>query len=325
MEETVIVVPRWVVAAIAALFALYPVFLAVMSLRESYLIESVFAIFLYLSAIVPSVVAYRSFSIPPIQAIYNFAVSVSIPALLLPKISPTSVGSYSTWFVGAIASIMAVTAFRRFGLFATAATIIVIVEIIRWGGVDRIASVGVFGAVMFLAAGILVSRGLARISEQTEDYEAAAVQTAALSAASTAARLERKHRTGAALLQALPTLQEIASSSGMLSLEQKTRARTLESELRDGIRGDALINPAMKAAVSKARAAGAEVVLLDDGGLEDVLPADRERILAEVAAAIESVQSERITVRAAKQESYLVSVMATRFGEPKPDLWLRLK
>lgn len=320
-----IVVPRWVVAAIATLFALYPVFLAFFSLRESDFVESISAVVLYLSAIVPSVVAYRGLGIPPLQAIYNFAVSVAIPSLLLPHISPNSVGTYSTWFVGAIASIMAVTAFRRFALMATAATLIVIVEIVNWGGFESVATVGVFGAVMFLAAGILVSRGLERITIQTAAYEAAALETAALSAAATAARLERKRRTGAALMQALPTLQSIASSHTLLSDEQKSKARILESELRDGIRGDSLINPAMKAAVSKARSAGTEVILLDDGGLDDVLPEDRDRILTEAADALAGVQSERITIRAAKHDDWVVSVMATRAGQPKPDLWLKLK
>jgi hypothetical protein len=67
-----------------------------------------------------------------------------------------------------------------------------------------------------------------------------------------------------------------------------------------------------------------EVVLLDEGGLDGVDQELRERILGDVANAIDGVQRGKVTVRTVKGEAWLVTVVATDNPNDPPTLWLRL-
>ena len=97
----------------------------------------------------------------------------------------------------------------------------------------------------------------------------------------------------------------------------------LEASLRDEIRGRGLMTPAIRSAAQKARLRGVEVVILDEGGLDDTSEGNRSEILAKVAAAFEDVHEGRITLRAPAEEAWRVTLVATRAGIAKPDIWLK--
>ena len=102
------------------------------------------------------------------------------------------------------------------------------------------------------------------------------------------------------------------------------RDRLLEAQLRDEIRGRGLMNDEIRYAVRAARIRGAEVVILDEGGLEELTFEERDQILAKAAAAISNISSGRVTLRSPKGEAWKMTVVATRPGVATPDLWLKL-
>jgi hypothetical protein len=121
---------------------------------------------------------------------------------------------------------------------------------------------------------------------------------------------------------ALQVLGTIAS--GAVDEATRLKAKTLEAELRDEIRGRNLINPKLKDSVSVARNRGVEVVLLDEGGLDQSSEIERETYRNILADELDLIREGRVTIRAPYQEKVRVTFVATRPGTAKPDVWLRL-
>jgi hypothetical protein len=317
------IVPRWYVALFGLLYCLYPVALGLMMQQEEFSLYTRASLLLYSAAIVPTVLFYKAVKLPMLQAAFNLMVAAFIPILMLPQLLAEHIGDYSTWFVGGIASLMGATAFRGHRIMASLGAALLIIQVVAWGGPGSIAKVGVFGVIMFLLAGILINIGLERTMKQTEEFEKESLATAAATAALTAARDEHKSRINAALIQVLPLLQQVSVAKKTLTEQQRLQARHLEAALRDDIRGHNLLSATMKAAVTEARQRGIEVLLLDDGGLDDVDQADRERVLALAADAVRSAKAGQVTVRSPKSAEFKVSVLATRSGTARPDIWLK--
>jgi hypothetical protein len=126
------------------------------------------------------------------------------------------------------------------------------------------------------------------------------------------------------LRTALPALNLIAALGGNLNESQKAEALLLEAGLRDEIRGEALLNDAMREAIKAARQRGAEVLVLDEGGLDGLDDAARNELLGRVAASIAGICSGRLTIRAPRGEDWRITVVAVRPGTAEPDLWLKL-
>jgi hypothetical protein len=122
---------------------------------------------------------------------------------------------------------------------------------------------------------------------------------------------------------ALPMLTIIQNQHGALDDNQKLEAKLLEASLRDEIRGTGLINPYVRESVKLARLRGVEVILLDEGGLDHVEQGHKQEILFKASEAISRIHSGRVTLRAPAGESWCVTLVATRPGIAKPDLWLK--
>ena len=318
--------PRTYISATAGLFGLYPVYLAISNLHHiEDLSWTLGAVALYLGAILPSVAGFRSLRLPQAMAALNLVVAVLIPLILLPTIPKSFAGSYATWFVGAISCLIAATAFRLHGVLASFMAVQLVIQLILWGGFGVLGNTGAIGTVIYLAAGLLMAAGLRSTSKATDLHNTETVRIAAETAFKTATRKERQHRINKALRKAQPILSQIANSDKPLSPAQRIEARKLEAALRDDIRGQDLISPAVRRAVDAARSRGVEVTLLDEGGLQGLPDNDVKRILRKVAATVSKVESGRITVRAPQGEAWNVTVMATRSGVAKPDIWLKLK
>jgi len=135
---------------------------------------------------------------------------------------------------------------------------------------------------------------------------------------------ERKSRLGQILQRVVPALSYISASGGKLSETERQTARQLEATLRDEIRGRLLINELTSKAITDARRRGVQVLLLDEGGLDATGETEREQILSKVAAGLESVEEGKVTIRAPRGESWRVTVVATRSGQTKPDIFLKL-
>lgn len=284
---------------------------------------AVIAIMLYLVAIVASMIFYRGPTLPIPQAIFNLVVASIVPLLINSELDPRTADGYSTWYVIGIATLMATTAVRQQKLVAWIGTGILVIQVIAWAGLIDGIQTGLIGALMLVFSGHTISIGLRNAYRDTMAFTKLALDTQTEQVANAAASEERRARLDTALRGALPMLNQIKNQRGKLSAAQRQEARLLEASLRDEIRGRGLMTPDIRAAAKKARERGVEVVILDEGGLDQTTAANRNEILGKVAEAFEGVSEGRITLRAPAEEAWRVTLVATRHGIAKPDIWLK--
>lgn len=318
-------ISRLLLISASLAFALYHAALGILWLPDySNQIFAVGALVIYLATVIPTIVAYDSMKMPIAQGIYNFAAAIFIPILINSQIDESAAGTYATWYVAAIGTLMAATAVRQQQGISWLGVSVMVIEVIRWGGAGAITTTGIIGSLILVLSGQALAAGLGKAGRDAQEFVDQATAAAKEMAATTAIRTERKLRSEQVLRGALPLLQKIRRQAGKLTEDEKFEARLLEAELRDEIRGRNLLNAEVRLAVRNARKRNVEVMVLDEGGLDDIDQSERDRILHDAAQAIDSCDDGRITLRAPAGESWKVTVAAMRPGAPAPDLWLRL-
>jgi hypothetical protein len=80
----------------------------------------------------------------------------------------------------------------------------------------------------------------------------------------------------------------------------------------------------MRAAIKAARERGVEVLVLDEGGLDDLSEDERESVLAKASVSFDFVYEGRLTIRSPKGEDWRITVAAIRPGTAAPDLWVKI-
>lgn len=317
-------IPRWLVAILGLLFGLLHAGLGFASL-DGYKdpILATTAIVIYIVAIIASMIFYRGPNLPVLQAILNLVVAALVPLMTNANLNPRTADMYSTWYVIGIATLMATTAVRQQKFIAWVGTAILVIQVISWAGLIAGIQAGLIGALMLVFSGHTISVGLRNAYRDTMAFTKLALDAQTEKVVNVAASEERRARLDSALRGALPMLNEIKNNHGKLNEDQKQEARLLEASLRDEIRGRGLMTKEIRDAVKSARLRGIEVVLLDEGGLDQISVGHRGEILSQVATAISKVKEGRITLRAPTDEAWRVTLVATRPGIAKPDLWLK--
>lgn len=323
-----IVVPRAVLAFFTLLFALqYPV-LGVFWLAE---FQSqglaILCMAFYVLAILPSVVLYRSINMPTGQVLVNFVVAVVVPMISFTNLEANErliAGTYATWFVGGVGTLLAITAMRGGALWSWIGLLLLLINVVVWGGAGAINTTGLIGAFAIVGAAYAIARGYNSTTDQMRSYLVQASSAASQTARTTAIRTERKVRVQAALRGALPILQRIIDNGGKLKAEDKVEALLTEAALRDEIHGKALIDDGVRIAAREARKRGVEVSIVDDGGMDAADQFGALAIRTSIAQAIASTAEGTISIRSPKNETFMVSITAHRPGATHPDLWLRL-
>jgi hypothetical protein len=315
--------PRWFIVIIASLFVLSPAATgAIGLLRTEIQFTNLLALGLYIVIGLIFVLYYRELRMPLPLALIGLAMAVIVPQLVNLPLDESSFGTPATWYVSAVSTLMAISAIRQHKVIAWLGTGILTVEVLIWGGVDALFNSGLGGAIALVAAAHAISVGLQIAAQQTAAYLETAKATEAASAAETAVRAERSDRITKTLQGALPMLEKISATG--LSQQDRQEAVMLEAQLRDEIRGRELINPKLKASVRAARSRGVEVVLLDEGGLEQLSESERDALRNRLADELDVIESGRVTIRSPKQEKIKVTFVASRKGTAKPDVFLRL-
>lgn len=317
-------IPRWLVAILGVLFGLLHAGLGFASL-DGYKDPELptVAIVMYLVAIVASMVFYRGPGLPMPQAIFNLVVAALVPLLTNANLDPETADMYSTWYVVGIATLMATTAVRQQKFIAWLGTAVLVIQVIAWAGLPGGFHTGLIGALMLVFSGHTISVGLRNAYRDTMAFNKIALDTQTEKVVSAAASEERRAMLDGALRGALPMLNDIKNSHGKLTQAQKQEAKLLEAALRDEIRGRALMTKAVRESVRAARMRGVEVVILDEGGLDQLSFYERDEILGQVASSINQVTEGRITLRAPAAEDWHVTLVASRPGIATPDLWLK--
>ena len=315
--------PRWFLVVVTTMFVLSPAVIATMEMfRVGFTFWSTAALLVYLLIGLTAVFYYRELKMPVALAITITATSLLIPLLVNVDLQPSALGTPATWYVTAVATILAIAAVRQQRFWAWFGVTVLMIELLSWGGIQALFVSGLGGAIGLVAASHAISVGLERSARQTAQFLEKAKATQVASAADSAIRQERSERIAATLEGALPMLEKI--STGVFSDADRSEATLLEAELRDEIRGRMLVNPKLKASVRSARARGVEVVVLDEGGLVSVSEQDREPLRNRVAEELDKISSGRVTIRSPQEPNVRVTFVASRKGTAKPDVFLRL-
>ncbi|MSZ20963.1 MAG: hypothetical protein F2608_03040 [Actinobacteria bacterium] len=254
----------------------------------------------------------------------NIAVCALIPIAIQSQLDPSHLGDYATWYVLGVGTILATTAVRGRRAEAWIGLAILIIEIAIWGGVASLASTGLPGVLSLMVTGHAVSLGVSRAVKNAQELNRKAALTAIETASIEAAGQVRSNLLEKTLRTALPALNLIAALGGNLDADQKREALLMEAGLRDEIRGESLLNDEVRLAIKEARTRGVEVLVLDEGGLQDLPSQQVDDLLARVARSIKLVESGRLTIRSPKGEDWKITVVAVRPGAPAPDIWLKL-
>jgi hypothetical protein len=318
-------VPTWLLSFVGLVFGLFHAALGVIWIRENDRPEIVTAALVaYILILVPTITVGSSRAMPKWMAWLNLVVCAAIPIAINSQLDPSHLGDYATWYVLGVGTILGGTALRGRRSIAWIGLGVLVLEIAIWGGVGSLASTGLPGVLSLLVTGHSVSLGVERAVKAARELNERAAETAAETAAVEAADEVRSRLTEQTLNRAIPALNLIAALGGQLNETQKREAQLLEAGLRDEIRGATLLNDQMRAAIKAARERGVEVLVLDEGGLDDLNDAERADILSRAAASCEKVCEGRLTIRSPKGEAWRITVAAIRPGTAAPDLWIKL-
>ncbi len=321
----VIELPRIAITIFALAFGLYHAILGAVNIDHYQKPEFVaVAISLYLASLIITIADRPGLKLKSSKAAFSLVCAMLISLFMAGSVAADDGDNHSTWHVAGIATLMAIIALRQHKVMAWVGLLVMISEVLLWGGIDQLFRAGVFGAVMLVAAAHASAVTLASTAKAASDFREQALATAAATAAKSAARTERKLRVERALGDALPFLNKIESVQGQLSEADRRQALALEAMLRDQIRGRHFDLPELLREISQARARGVEVQVLDDGGLEQLSESDRKRILSEVAKHVATVQSGKLVLRSVSDESWVVTITASTPGAQAPDLFIRL-
>lgn len=295
-----ITIPRYIIVALAAVFSGYHLLLALHSFPA---VDStgpyIAAMILYGAATTASLWPSKTLRMPLWMAAMNTAVCIALPLLVAPQLDVHgSVGSdYSTWYPAAIGTLMVITSTRLRHFFAWVGVLALAVHTASWAGVPALATLGVVGSIVWVAVSHVLSRSLARIGRDAEQFEAAEREAAQWQAAQEAHVFERQFRLRQTNRVALPMLRRIVAQNGELTHEERQECLYLEAAIRDEIRGRRLLNDRVRTGVMKARRRGSIVTLLDEGGIDDLSPVESQRVLDALADAVESSRTDRVIAR----------------------------
>lgn len=318
-------IPRWLVGALGTLFALFHAGLGISNIPDSaepYV--AIAALTIYLATVLPTIILYRGTNLPTAQALLNLAAAALIPLLVDSYLDPKSMSAYSTWYVMGVATLMAATAVRQQRIIAWAGTVLLVIQVVAWAGIIDGIQTGLLGALMLVFAGHSISVGLAKAYKDIMLFNSETLETEKQKIANAVASEVRRAKLEVALNGALPMLNLIKDHQGKLNDAQKHQARLLEAELRDEIRGRDLMSNSVRQALKAARLRGVEVIVLDEGGVADLNEKEKSSLLERAVELINSVSEGRITFRAPVGEAWHATLVASRPGIAKPDIWLKL-
>jgi hypothetical protein len=317
--------PRLALSAFTLAFGIYHALLGVANLVEYQSATfALIAISLYLIGLTGAVASFPGLKMRTEFAWLALFVAVSVPLFMSAAIPKEAAFGYTTWHIAGVATLMAITAVRQHSVLAWIGVTFLILQTLVWGGLDILFTSGVFGAFLLVLAAQATSSLLNSSARAAERSLQQAVDNGAKTEANTAARSERQGRIQRTLNEALPLLELIVSRKGNLAKPERFEAALKEHELRDQIRGRALLHPKLVAATRAARARGVEVQLLDDGGLEGLDEASKRALLMRAAKELAGVESGKVVIRAVAGETWRLTMAAIRKDADRPDLFLRL-
>lgn len=317
-------VPRWLLATLSVGFALYHATIGLLAWQgyDSLLLLAG-SIVVYLLTIVAAVSFGSDLEIGRIGGLVVVLGALLTSTLSALGISSGMTGTYASWYVGAMGVVLGVLAARGQPTLAWISVGLVCLIVIEAAGFGGLLTAGVLGVAVLVAAGQATSTALRRADLAIDEIQIKTLASESAISASEAADSERQNRLNNLTSQVLVALEEIAGETKPLTSDKKTELLQLESSLRAEIQGRGLLSKSMRLAVDAARKRGVQVLLLDEGGMNQLREDEKEAILNRVATAMNLVKAGKAVVRSPRGESWVVTLIATRPGTDAPDLWLK--
>ncbi|MDL5352560.1 hypothetical protein [Microbacterium sp. zg-YB36] len=262
--------------------------------------------------------------LPAWAAALALATAVIVPTVMWASVDAAARQEpYATWTIGAIGALMVIVVVRRRPIFACIGIVALTVQGVLWIGLLPTLSLGLVGSVMWTAMAQLLMWSTDRASR--ESAQLARLQRAASEwlASQAGRQRERRIQVQRALAVAGPVLTRTIAAGGDLPPHEREMARLAEGRLRDELRGRRLLDDDVRAVLEAARQRGANVTVLDEGGLDGVGEAGLRVVRAELADVLRNARSERIYIRTAPHDTIAVTVVgrSRTDGEDTVDLW----
>lgn len=288
----------------------------------------ILAIALYLAAVLTAVLAGTATRIrmPLGPAVLALVTAVAVPVLASVALEPqTREAPFATWYIGALGLLAVVCIVRRRWWVGWTMLAILAVLSSTFMGIAKAFTLGLVGSITWVVVAQLLVLFWDRAVQDTERLADIQRAVSAWHATQLVRQRERRVRAQRALAVAGPVLTRTVAAHGALTAQERLDARLAEGTLRDELRGAVLLNDAVREAISQARRNGTLVTVFDEGGLDGIDEARVAEIRDELASVLEQARSNRIIIRAGRDDVTAVTVVGRAAGgshdDDAVDLW----
>lgn len=226
---------------------------------------------------------------------------------------------YATWGLGGISALLAILVVRGRVLAAWIGVASLVVSGSFWIGIVSALSLGAVGAVVWVGIAQLVTGLMARAARDTAELTELQRSSSEWLASQSGRRRERRVTVQRAIALAQPVLTRVIETGADLTEEERDQARLAEGRLRDELRGRRLLDDAVRVQLEAMRRRGADVTMLDEGGLDEIDEGQLTLIREELASTLEQSHSERVFIRTSPHESVAVTVVGRSRSDEDPD------
>ncbi|MDY0908972.1 hypothetical protein [Microbacterium sp. CFBP9034] len=266
--------------------------------------------------------------LPAVAQGLALACAIIVPSAIAFAVGPDSrTASFATWYLGGIGALMTIVMVRRRPWTAWIGTAILAIASMVWMGAAAALALGLVGSIVWVASAQLLVRSMDRAARDTARLAQLQRAASGWQASQAVRQRERRVQVQEALAVAGPVLTRTVATGGSLSDDERLQARLAEGRLRDEMRGPRLLDEEVRAELERARRRGANVTVLDEGGLEGLDEETLAIIRAQLADALRSASSERLYIRTSPDERVAVTVVgrSPAVGAPSDedgvDLW----
>ena len=315
---------RSVATILAIGFALYFAFRALwwtIPPQTPWLLVVAVVLFLVVIVLTVTVGTGDRLRMPLPVAVVALVTGAVVPVLVNVALDPSAFRApYATWYVGGVGLVGVICVVRRRPVLGWLLLVALTATTSIWIGIDGALELGLVGSTVWIIVAQLLAAFWDRAVRDTDRLVGIQQAASAWQATQAVRQRERRERVRYALAVAGPVLARVIESRADLLPEERVEARLAEGRLRDEIRGANLLNADARRSIEAARRRGATVTVFDEGGLEGLDEAARERVRDELAAVLRNADSVRLIIRAAPDDDIAVTVVGrSAAGEPSDE------
>ncbi|MCC2033387.1 hypothetical protein [Microbacterium allomyrinae] len=266
--------------------------------------------------------------LPALAQFLALACAAIVPSAIAFAVGPDSrTASFATWYLGGIGALMTIVMVRRRPWTAWTGIVMLAIASMVWMGPLEALALGLVGSVVWVTCAQLLVRSMDRAARDTARLTRLQRAASAWQASQVVRQRERRVQVQKALVVAGPVLTRTVANLGELDDKDRLEARIAEGRLRDEMRGPRLLDDDVRAELERARRRGANVTVLDEGGLDGLDEDALSIIRGQLAETLRSASSDRIYIRTSPDARIAVTVVGRSpstggsSDEDAVDLW----